>query len=125
MPTPNTKAAAYKLFSDFIAQPPQLDRGNYSTDENFQQEKNHIQKQRGYALAMLELFNACPYNPKMLSLATRSAFSGRLEFNNAGQIEYTTGQYWPTEYRLAAGVVLERYIKDAMLKLDELLNVNE
>jgi len=32
------------------------------------------------------------------------------QYYNHGQIHYTTGQYWPTEYRKAATAVLEAYI---------------
>lgn len=39
--------------------------------------------------------------------ASTRAFSGRLEINETtGAINYTTGQYWPTEYRAAVCAVL-------------------
>jgi hypothetical protein len=47
---------------------------------------------------------------EMLKDASR-AYSGRLQFTDTG-VEYTTGQYFPTEYRKAACAVLSQAIWD-------------
>lgn len=50
--------------------------------------------------------------------ASQRAFSGRLTIKPAGdgvQIDYTTGQYFPTEYRAAACSVLARVVSDYLL----------
>lgn len=49
------------------------------------------------------------YSPALLANALRCAFSGRLKFNNEGQLEYTAGQTFAGEYRDAAASVLEYY----------------
>lgn len=46
---------------------------------------------------------------EMVLEASRSAYSGRLQFVERGGkvgVDYTTGQYFPTEYRNAACAVL-------------------
>jgi hypothetical protein len=45
--------------------------------------------------------------------ASQSAFSGRLSFvfrGDSAAVDYTTGQYFPTEYRAAACSVLARAV---------------
>lgn len=54
---------------------------------------------------------------KMLLEASR-AFSGRLQFIERGDkvgVDYTTGQYFPTEYRNAACAVLAQAVWDWLL----------
>lgn len=66
-------------------------------------EVRRITQQRADALEMLrhvELFSV-PIGADTFE----RAFSGRLTWDGA-RLEYTTGQYWPTEYRLAAAAVL-------------------
>jgi len=85
-----------------------------------------IGKDRQRAMRALDEARNLDPKPKLLMEAF-SAFSGRLEWKTepysgekadrimAAQLglpklEYTTGQYFPTEYRKAAATVLERYI---------------
>jgi hypothetical protein len=49
---------------------------------------------------------SCDVIPLAVHLKTCTGGDHRI----AGHLEYTTGQYWPTEYRKAAASVLERYI---------------
>lgn len=102
----------------FAEQAPGFERGNYSDERSYRADYRK-------ALADLHLFRvqyaiACAYatagalTVADLADASRSAFSGRLELNEApdplkgfrNAWEYTTGQYWPMEYRRAAYAVL-------------------
>lgn len=102
---------------------------------NYRSELRSISKDRQRAMAALdEARNLTPAKPELLMDAFR-AYSGRLQWvvdatvktghgtaenpyvpqdlkvtGQVGHLEYTTGQYWPTEYRKAAASVLETYI---------------
>jgi hypothetical protein len=120
---PETRTEAVEIFEKWIAQKPGLDPRNYFSewsDQNgrraYRQEQESIRKDRGKAIDALRTFEGLPYDAEVLRDAMRHAFSGRLQFNDAGELDYTTGQYWPTEYRSAAATVLEQYISDMRRK---------
>lgn len=107
----------FETFRKFINQRPGLDPRNYFSDwrdkdgrRAYQSEARSIQQDGKRARTALALAIAYPFDPAALADAT-SAFSGRLQINPEGQLEYCTGQYFPTEYRKAAATVLERYIE--------------
>ena len=115
--TPSTKETAIQLFNDWINQRPNLEYVNYGNPKSYRQEQRNITKQLHQARIALIQFATLPYNREMLNKVMHNAFSGRLTFEHCEQLEmvrleYTTGQYWPTEYRLAAAVVLERYNRE-------------
>lgn len=125
----------------------------------FRQEARSIAKDRVRAMQALKEARLMDARPEVLADSFR-AFSGRLEWkysmipctprtfpscgcggehlNTKGHLSYTTGQYWPTEYRKAAASVLETYVaacKQATPKrirkrscyttLDDVRNANE
>jgi uncharacterized protein (DUF1330 family) len=120
--TPETKLTAltdaevlivFDLLAKWIKQRPGLDFANYGDMKSFSAEARTIQQQKRRAeSALLQAKNFEPNGAALLD-ALRSGFSGRLdvrrEDSGALSLEYCTGQYWPTEYRIAAAVVLERY----------------
>lgn len=111
----------FEAFRKFINQRPGLDPRNYFSDwrdkdgrRAFRSENRQIQQDGRRARAALQLAAAYPFNPQTLIDATQG-YSGRLqivaEIDKGIALDYCTGQYWPTEYRKAAAVVLERYIE--------------
>ncbi len=103
----------FDLFAAWIRQRPGLEFGNYGEMKSYSAELRTIaQHKRRAESALLQAKN---FDPNAIALldALRSGFSGRLtlERDEAGKLrlDYCTGQYWPTEYRIAAAVVLERY----------------
>lgn len=104
-------------FKPWINQDAGLDRADYGCApgqggsredlRNYHDECRRIAKDGTRARRALKL--ALTFQPNaeaMESALTR--FSGRLTWNK-GALHYCTGQYWPTEYRIAAAVVLEDY----------------
>ena len=110
--------AIFAAFRVFIGQRPGLDPRNYFSDwrdkegrKAYNSEARRIQNDGKRARQALALASAYPFDAQAMIDAT-SAYSGRLQLEVKGDsvaIDYTTGQYWPTEYRIAAAVVLERY----------------
>ena len=107
----------------WINQKPDLERADYGCDQKqaeytgtkqycegvraYRQDLRNIQKQGTRARRALKLALTYEPNPQaMASALTR--YSGRLSWTGK-ELEYCTGQYFPTEYRVAAGVVLEDY----------------
>lgn len=111
----------------FINQRSGMDWRDYGTDADgrkaYQSEARSIAKDRREALAALREARAVRVDGGLLLEAFKRAFSGRLEWVPApcnslgvttglikGHLSYTTGQYFPTEYRKAARAVLESYV---------------
>jgi hypothetical protein len=94
----------------WINQRPGLDADNYGRDpagkEAYWADAAGIKQAGDDARRMLRAVELRPsITAAMLRDAFQSAFSGRLSWDGA-RLDYTTGQYWPTEYRRAAAAVL-------------------
>lgn len=114
--------AVFDALTKFINQKPDLDPYNYGCGKgqaaergewgkawrNMQRELSSIRKDGTRARKALKEARTYPYNAEAMADAFRSAFSGRLTWNGQ-DLEYCTGQYYPTEYRKAAATVLEYY----------------
>jgi len=91
----------FEAFRKWINQRPGLEPGNYFSgwhDKDgrraFRQESRSIQKDGKEARQALEIAQAYPFDGEAMQK----------------EFDYTTGQYWPTEYRQAARAVLQEYI---------------
>ena len=118
-----TPEIVFSLFEHWINQRPGLDPRNYYSDfrdrdgrRAYDAEVRSIGQDRTRALAALQAARSQPWDASAMVDATKHAFSGRLQFKMgtakdkpALAIDYCTGQYWPTEYRIAAATVLEEY----------------
>lgn len=115
---------------EFAAQNPKLELGNYGFDQNgrkaYKQEARNITTDwHRFQNALWEALAAGVKDADVIE-AAKSAFSGRLEWVSKEYLrekhslntdytprwDYTTGQYWPTEYRKAAASVLEYATRD-------------
>src|SRR6185437_3317048 len=108
-------ASILDAFKRWINQSPDLEPGNYYSDyrdtagrKAYRDELCSIQKDGTRARKALREAAAYPFNGEAMKEALNQAFSGRLSWTGT-EFDYTTGQYWPTEYRAAAAAVLESY----------------
>ncbi len=94
----------------FINQRPGLDFSNYGDISAYRAESREITKDRADFFELFTLASRRVENleEKLTEYLTNT--SGRLLLNKDGEIEYCTGQYFPTEYRPAANRVLVNLI---------------
>ena len=111
MQVPVTKEKAFEEFLAFITKDTGIKLEDYpGCSDVYKKDRREAVVNRRRALRALHAFYRRPYGPNALYESTTNAFSGRLSFNEAGKLEYTAGQNYPTEFRLAAACVLERYL---------------
>lgn len=95
---------------EFVAQRPGLDPCDYGSMQSYRAESRRITRDRHHfdkLCRYVELRDSITADD-VLS-ASQHAFSGRLSIDLTDatcRIDYTTGQYFPTEYRVAACAVL-------------------
>lgn len=104
MNTQQQKEAQYQALEAFIKQRPGFCSYNYSTRAQYEQDARPVRKQKTEALRLLACAKA-----RGLDLTTTS---GRLTISERGEVDYITGQYFPTEYRRAALRLLEQKLID-------------
>jgi predicted RNA-binding protein len=92
----------------FARQRPGLEFGNYGDAKAYRAEMRAITRDLAHAeTLLLAVKHSDGISAQDILDASRSAFSGRLEIDaDTGRISYTTGQYFPTEYRKAVCAVL-------------------
>jgi hypothetical protein len=96
------RAAILTALDAFIRQRPGLDYRNYDR-ASYAAEVRSIGRDLQDARALLR---AVELRPSITAAVLRDALSpGRLSWDGK-RLDYTTGQYWPTEYRRAAAAVL-------------------
>lgn len=118
----------------WIRQRPGLEFGNYGDVSSYRSEMRSIAKDKRDAETLLQAVRwRDSITAENLIEAAKRAFSGRLEIKIEKfwqvadsvktravevKIDYTPGQYWPTEYRKAAAAVLASalwyYMKENM-----------
>lgn len=105
----------------FINQRSGIDFQNYSSGDYksscdaFNGDYRPMLKHGRHARAMLRQVELCARITASNLLDASRAYSSRLQFredNGKVSIEYTTGQYFPTEYRKAACAVLAQCLWD-------------
>lgn len=94
----------------FAHQRPRLEYGNYGDPTSYRAEVRDITKTLHDARHLLRAVELRGSISAADILAGFDAFSGRLSWipdtNGGGELDYCTGQYWPTEYRRAVCAVL-------------------
>lgn len=115
MSTTTTEVTCAEIFQEldkWIRKNPGLDPRDYGADANgrmaYREEALNIRHDARRARKALREARLMKPRADVL-LDSFRAFSGRLEWKD-GRLSYTTGQYWPTEYRKAAASVLEQYV---------------
>lgn len=104
------KQTALIKLNEFASQRPRLDPRNYGPGSMYRQESAKITRQlaRFQKLFIAAVAEGLP--DAVLIDAGEHYYSGRLTWNGKGW-DYCTGQYWPTEFRQAACVVLEAALR--------------
>lgn len=101
------KSTLLQALTTFARQRPGLEYGNYGDPVAYRSELRSITKSLTH---FTELCNAVALRDGITAEhilhSAKHAFSGRLSIDDKGEIDYCTGQYWPTEYRRAACAVL-------------------
>ena len=94
----------------FVNQRPGLDFSNYGEVSAYRSEMAEITRDRTdyYELLSTAFSRIDTLNEKLTDYLQKT--SGRLKLNDAGELEYCTGQYFPTEYRPAANRILANLI---------------
>lgn len=90
----------------FVNQRPGLDFANYGDVKSFRNESAEITRDRTDYFELLSLAATKMPNLNSRLEAHLRETNGRLKLNENGELEYCTGQYFPTEYRPAANRVL-------------------
>lgn len=98
----------FNAFDKWIGQRSGLDFANYGDRVAFMEDSRRISKQRAQARRALAQARAFEFDADAMQKAF-SAFSGRLQWKD-DYFDYCTGQYFPTEFAIAAATVLEAYI---------------
>lgn len=105
-----TKQQVIEALSKWIRQRPGLEFANYGELSSYRSELRSITKDKRDAQALLQAVAIRDsITAEHLIEAFPRAYSGRLsisEKNGKAELDYCTGQYWPTEYRKAAAAVL-------------------
>jgi hypothetical protein len=90
--------------SYFIAQRPRLEFGNYGDFPTYNAEKKSITRDLKHAKILIDRVSMSSMPVDVLKEAFKTAYSGRLSWDGV-ELDYTAGQYWPTEYRKAVCAV--------------------
>ena len=104
----NEKTTIEKLVK-FVAQRPCLEFANYGDSKSYNAESREITKDRNDFYELLCLAQRRIENLESKLTYNLEQTNGRLILKN-GQLEYCTGQYFPTEYRPAASRILAQLI---------------
>lgn len=97
---------------NFVTQRPGLEYVNYCDPIAMSDEQKKIARQKSDFITLARYCDWAKISDGQIREASRMAFSGRLSFDENGDVDYTTGQYWPVEYRAAACAVLAAAIWD-------------
>lgn len=88
-----------------------FDTGRYMDDRrSYETEKKRLTRARCAALAALEDAAGRPYDRAALAYACAHSYSGRITWQEDGQLDYCAGQHAGTERRFAALAVLRCYL---------------
>lgn len=102
------KPTLVNMLRAFICQRPGFDPANYHNAASYRADARRALKDRDDALELLRYIS---WHDTITADHIASALhSGRLRLTPAGALDYTTGQYFPTEYRAAACNVLSSVI---------------
>ena len=120
-----TKQSILSALVAHVNQRPGLEFANYGDVSAYRSESRRITQQRDDFFKMLALVERRSIDAEEILKAFRTAFSGRLSYDaNTNSLDYTTGQYWPAEYRAAACAVLAQVLWNYWRQDDESSDAN-
>lgn len=102
--------AAVRAVIAYAAQSPRLEFGNYGDARAYRSESARITRQLHSVESAARRAAFARVDDDDVIKASKYAYSGRMEVSRSADggfdVDYCTGQYWPTEYRRAAECVL-------------------
>jgi len=111
-----TKSEIVTMLIDWVNQKPGLSFADYGNDGRsafFQDQRNILQAKKDF-FVMLKVVNRNDDIKAEDIINGFSAYSGRLKVkqnsDNKFYLDYTTGQYFPTEYRAVSCAILARVL---------------
>lgn len=105
--TTNERDTILAALVKWINQRPGLEFGNYGDVRAYRAELRGITRDKKDAEVLLESVSRSQITADDLKKAFESAYMGRLRWDaDKRELDYCTGQYWPTEYRKAVCAVL-------------------
>lgn len=106
-----TRDELLAMLQAFAAQRPGIEPGNYHTFASYRGESREVTADLHDFRALL---SAVRWRESIDADTIRAALQtgGRLTLDDAGRLDYCTGQYFPTEYRKAACRVLASLLWD-------------
>lgn len=122
MKTEQAKNDILEALKSFVNQRPGFDLSNYCSMSNYRGDQRPVQKQRAIAHDLIRWVAwHDSVTAEMIIDAAKHNFSGRLSIaydpdTRKCKIDYCTGQYFPTEFRLAVVRVLTGLIWDWLRK---------
>jgi hypothetical protein len=108
--TDQERATILAAMGKWISQRPGLDFNNYGNVPAYRAELRSITRDLADARTLLRAVELSSMDTETLKGGFR-AFCGRLSWDGQ-QLDYCTGQYWPTEYRRAVAAVLAAALWD-------------
>ena len=99
------KAALLTALRAWVAQSPRIDPRDYSDRESYESDRRKVTRALRHANELLDWAESTDIS--YVDLAATMTRGDRLTWDGE-RLDYTTGQYWPTEYRKAAVVALAR-----------------
>lgn len=106
----NTNKTIIEKLTKFVNQRPGLDFANYGDARAYRTESAEITRDRADFFELLSYAFRRIDNLNELVENYLKNTSGRLTLNDEGELQYCTGQYFPTEYRPAANRILANLI---------------
>lgn len=104
------KSAVISAILQFINQRPGLEFANYNDVDSYRHDSRRITKDKHHAERLASyIMRRDSITAADIIEASKRAYCGRLEIKPNGEsfdVDYCTGQYFPTEYRRAAACVL-------------------
>jgi hypothetical protein len=115
-----SRETAAALFAAWLRQRPGLDPGLYCTPNDhgqgwkaYRADAHMVTQQMHRGEKALCEFRRRTYQPEVLADALAYSFAGRLSMFKSEKgyyLDYTPGQFYSTEFRQAAAIVLETYL---------------
>ena len=121
---PATLPASLRALAAYAAQNPGLDWRDYGHGPSYRADSRRITRDLQRCRdAMRSCAAHWGITDAHVIEAARRTFAGRLALelraDGSVRVDYTTGQYWPTEYRAAVAAVLEQVAREAHARASE------
>lgn len=120
---PATQPATLRALAAYAAQNPGLDFRDYGDVSSYRAESRRITRDLQRCRDAMRSCVAYPVTDAHVIEAARHTFAGRLTLelraDGSVRVDYTTGQYFCTEYRAAVAAALEQVARESYARASE------